>query len=106
MVVKRSRLLAAESSLRQPPHRVQGSRPCCASSSGLGSSLRVQGQLSTVLRKFLRFGFIPACAGATKRHSAEHRSTWVHPCACRGNEINRLSQRYVRGSSLRVQGQL
>ena len=70
----------------------------------LGSSLRVQGPLSTFFVVILSTRIIPACAGTILIRREDHRHYRDHPCVCR-DHIHRINvAAAAAGSSLRVQG--
>ena len=72
--------------------------------SDLGSSLRVQGGQTLVAHGDNLRGFIPARAGRTDAGRRGDATPWVHPCACRADQVASVQTLARRGSSLRVQG--
>ena len=70
-----------------------------------GSSLRVQGELSTPTARQSSARIIPACAGRTPHQPSGGDSRQDHPCVCRENAKCLISISEQWGSSLRVQGE-
>ena len=71
-----------------------------------GTSLRVQGEREHGQARGRRCRNIPACAGRTSGTLLSRRTSTEHPCVCRENSHYATSQTTVRGTSLRVQGEL
>ena len=69
-----------------------------------GSSLPMQGRRCHRNRDVAGQGFIPAHAGAARRSRRRCHAQWVHPCPCRGGELDLVWQRQTQGSSLPMQG--
>ena len=76
----------------------------CGKTPPTGSSLRVQGRHCDTRVIFMRLGFIPACAGATRSDDGAATGRRVHPCVCRGDANCQSGGPFWKGSSLRVQG--
>ena len=72
--------------------------------SGLGSSPRVRGKLSTVADVLGVTGLIPACAGKTNRLRSTLKQPKAHPRVCGENIAGIFNALKALGSSPRVRG--